>query len=80
MGCCQKFMGTSYFSLYVHWYVPRGKRVDVGVGYIVARIGSRLLHLDQEWEKFVVACTIFQNVVYWKGEADGRRMHRLLRL
>jgi hypothetical protein len=34
----------------------------VGVGFVVARVGSRVLGLDRQWTKFVVACTIFQNV------------------
>ena len=34
----------------------------IGVGNVIARIGSRILHLDRRWEKFVIACTIFQNV------------------
>ena len=33
-----------------------------GVGFVVAKIGSRILRLDRQWEKFVIACTIFQNV------------------
>jgi predicted permease len=48
---------------------PRqGLRVMVGVGYVIARAGSRILRLDRQWEKFVVACTIFQNVLPVPGE------------
>ena len=39
----------------------------VGVGYVIARAGSRILRLDRQWEKFVVACTIFQNVLPVQG-------------
>lgn len=35
---------------------------DAGVGHVIARTGSRILRLDRQWEKFVTACTIFQNV------------------
>jgi len=36
--------------------------LTVGVGFVVARVGSRVMGLDRQWTKFVVACTIFQNV------------------
>lgn len=36
--------------------------ITPGVGYTMARIASRIGRLDSQWTKFVVACTIFQNV------------------
>jgi len=36
--------------------------LTVGVGFVVARVGCRVMGLDRQWTKFVVACTIFQNV------------------
>jgi auxin efflux carrier family protein len=39
-----------------------GGRLIEGVGFAIARAMSRVMRLDQKWEKFVVACTIFQNV------------------
>jgi auxin efflux carrier family protein len=55
--------------------------ISVGVGFVVARVGSRMLGLDRQWTKFVVACTIFQNVHDGLAEeTDFRPMPRRLRL
>jgi auxin efflux carrier family protein len=51
---------------------------DVGVGFVVAKIGSRLLKLDRQWEKFVTACTIFQNVHLGRMSSNIRLMRRQL--
>jgi hypothetical protein len=65
LGCYQKFMGSSIISCDSNRYDPKGRivRLFIGVGYVVAKIGSKILHLDRRWEKFVIACSIFQNVL-----------------